>query len=152
MGKLTVTKVRSLSNPGRYGDGGTLFLNVAPGGSKSWVQRLTVDGVRRDIGLGGFPLVTLAEARDKALDNRRLARRGGDPLAAKRKKKVPTFRQAAQATFDANKARWRNGKHTRNWMQTLEKRAFPVIGDKPVDSRPTRRRAPHRIADLVEAR
>lgn len=133
MGKLTVTKVRSLSNPGRYGDGGTLFLNVAPGGSKSWVQRLTVDGMRRDIGLGGFPLVTLAEARDKALDNRRLARRGGDPLAAKRKKKVPTFRQAAQATFDANKARWRNGKHTRNWMQTLEKRAFPVIGDKPVD-------------------
>ena len=133
MGKLTATKVRSLTTPGRYGDGGTLYLNVAPGGSKSWVQRLAVDSVRHDIGLGGFPLVTLAEARDKAFENRRTARGGGDPLAAKRKKKVPTFRQAAVFTFEANKGRWKNGKHTKNWMQTLEKRAFPVIGDKPVD-------------------
>ena len=133
MGKLTATKVRSLTTPGRYGDGGTLYLNVAPGGSKSWVQRLAVDSVRHDIGLGGFPLVTLAEARDKAFENRRTARGGGDPLAAKRKKKVPTFRQAAVLTFEANKGRWKNGKHTKNWMQTLEKRAFPVIGDKPVD-------------------
>ena len=133
MGKLTVTKVRSLTSPGRYGDGGTLFLNIAPGGSKSWVQRLTIDGVRHDIGLGGFPLVTLAEARDKAFEHRRIARGGGDPLAAKRKAKVPSFRRAAALTFEANRARWRNGKHTKNWMQTLEKRAFPVIGDRPVD-------------------
>ena len=133
MGRLTVTKVRSLAEPGRHGDGGTLYLNIAPGGSKSWVQRLAIDGVRRDIGLGGFPLVPLAEARDAAFENRRLARRGGDPLAAKRKKKVPTFRVAAQHTLEANKGRWRNGKHTKNWLQTLEKRAFPVIGDLPVD-------------------
>ena len=56
MGKLTVAKVKSITNPGRYGDGGTLFLFVKPSGSKSWVQRLTIHGVRRDIGLGWIPL------------------------------------------------------------------------------------------------
>ena len=67
MSRLTVAMVRSLSKPGRYGDGpsSTLYLNVAPGGSKSWVQRLVVAGKRRDIGLGGFPLVTLAERASK---------------------------------------------------------------------------------------
>ena len=83
MGRLTVAMVRALSKPGRYGDGGTLFLNMAPRGSKSWIQRLTVNGKRRDLGLGGWPLVTLAEARDQAFENRRLARRGGDPVADK---------------------------------------------------------------------
>ena len=78
--------------PGMYGDGGTLYLKVAPGGSKSWIQRVTIDGRRRDIGLGGYPLVTLARARELAFDNRRIARSGGDPLAAKRRAKIPTFR------------------------------------------------------------
>ena len=95
MGRLTARMVRGFSKPGRYGDGGTLFLNVAPGGSKSWVQRLAINGKRHDIGLGGYPLVTLAEAREQAFENRRLARRGGDPLAAKRRSSAPTFEQAA---------------------------------------------------------
>ena len=133
MGKLTVAGVRSLSKPGLYGDGGTLYLAVAPGGSKSWIQRLTIDGKRRDIGLGGFPLVTLAEARDAAFENRRLARRGGNPLADKRKAKAPTFREAAQRTFEANRGRWRNAKSARNWIQAMEKRAFPVVGSLRVD-------------------
>ena len=96
-GKLTVAKIRAHTKPGMYGDGGTLFLRVAPGGSKSWIQRLSIDGKRRDIGLGGWPLTTLSEAREAAFENRRLARRGGDPLAAKRRAKVPTFREAADA-------------------------------------------------------
>ena len=70
MGKLTVKGIQTLTEPGRYGDGGTLFLCVAPGGSKSWVQRVTIDGKRRDIGLGGFPVVSLAIARKRAFDNR----------------------------------------------------------------------------------
>ena len=107
MGTLTVAKLKALSTPGLHGDGGTLYLHVAPRGSKSWIQRLTVNGTRRDIGLGGWPLVTLAEARDLAFENRRLARRGGDPLADKRRTKAPTFREAA-----ANRARWRNNKTT----------------------------------------
>ena len=133
MAKLTVALIRAVSRPGMYGDGGTLYLRVAPGGSKSWIQRITVNGRRHDIGLGGFPLVTLAEARDAAFENRRLARRGGDPLADKRKAKVPTFREAAVRTFEANRPRWRNAKHVASWMQMLEKRALPVIGTMRVD-------------------
>lgn len=133
MAKLTVALVRAVSRPGMYGDGGTLYLRVAPGGSKSWIQRITINGRRHDIGLGGFPLVTLAEARDAAFENRRLARRGGDPLADKRKAKVPTFREAAVRTFEANRPRWRNAKHVASWMQMLEKRALPVIGAMRVD-------------------
>lgn len=133
MGKLTVTKARSLSKPGLHGDGGTLYLAVAPRGSKSWIQRLTIDGKRHDIGLGGFPLVSLREAREKAFENRKLARGGGDPLAVKRRARVPRFREAAQKTFEANRPRWRNAKVEKNWMQQLEKHAFPVLGDMGVD-------------------
>ncbi len=133
MGRLTSAKVESLSKPGRYGDGGTLFLYVAATGSKSWIQRITIDGKRHDIGLGGFPLVSLREARDKAFENRRLARSGGNPLAAKRKARVPTFREAAEKTFEANRPRWRNAKVAKSWMQQLERHAFPILGNKPVD-------------------
>ena len=110
MGRLTDVKVRSLKEPGRYGDvpGSTLYLVVAPGGSKSWVQRLAVDGRRRDIGLGGWPLTSLREARERAFLNRKLARDGGDPLALKRRAGVPTFEQAAGRTFEANRGRWRS--------------------------------------------
>ena len=62
MGKPTVGKVRALTVPGRYGDGGTLHLVVSLRGTKSWVQRITIDGRRRDIGLGGWPVVSLAMA------------------------------------------------------------------------------------------
>ncbi len=133
MGRLTVAKARSLSKPGLHGDGGTLYLAVAPGGSKSWIQRLTIDGKRRDIGLGGFPLVSLAEARHKAFENRRLAWAGGDPRAAKRRARVPTFREAAERTFDANRPRWRNAKVEKNWLQQLERHAFPGLGNMGVD-------------------
>ena len=71
MNKFTAAEVKAIARTGLHGDGGTLYLNVAPGGSKSWIQRLTVNGRRRGIGLGGLPLVSLAEARDKAFDNRR---------------------------------------------------------------------------------
>ncbi len=133
MGRLTVAKARSLSKPGLHGDGGTLYLAVAPGGSKSWIQRLTIDGKRRDIGLGGFPLVSLAEARHKAFENRRLAWAGGDPREAKRRARVPTFREASERTFDANRPRWRNAKVAKNWLQQLERHAFPVLGNMGVD-------------------
>ena len=83
--KLTAAKVRSLTKPGRYGDGGTLHLVVAPGGSKSWVQRIAIDGRRRDIGLGGWPVVGLAKARQRAFANRVAVSDGRNPLAEKRK-------------------------------------------------------------------
>ena len=131
--KITAAEAKSMVEPGRYRAGETLFLNVAPGGSKSWVQRITIDGRRRDIGLGGYPLVSLAEAREAAFENRKLARAGGDPLAERRRRRTPTFREAARAVHEANKPRWRNDHHIVSWMQTLERHAFPVLGEMPVD-------------------
>ena len=93
MGKLTVRKMATLTTPGMYADGATLYLRVAPGGSKQWVQRLAVQGKQTDRGLGGFPLVSINQAREKAFDNRRVARAGGDPFAETRKVTVPTFRK-----------------------------------------------------------
>ena len=116
-----------------YGDGNTLFLRIAPGGSKQWVQRLTIHGKRRDIGLGGVSWVTLDEARDAAYDNRRIARRGGDPLAEKRQTRVPLFRDAARSTYESLRSRWRNDKVAVNWMQQLERHAFGRLGDLPVN-------------------
>ena len=133
MGKLTAAGIKNLSRPGLHGDGGTLYLAVAPGGSKSWIQRVTIDGRRRDVGLGGYPLVSLAEAREAAFGNRKLARAGGDPLAEKRRDAVPSFREAAHAVHEANMPRWRNAQHTVSWLQTLELHAFPILGDMPVD-------------------
>ena len=134
MDNLTIAKVKSITEPGRYGDGGTLFLLAKPSGSKSWVQRLTIHGVRRDIGLGGFPLVSLSEARVKAFENRKLARiEGGDPLAGKRKARMPTFREAAEKAHKANRARWRADKHAKNWLQSLKRYAFPSLGNIPMD-------------------
>ena len=135
--RLSAARVRALKAPGRYADGGTLYLNVAPGGSKQWVQRLTIDGKRHDIGLGGYPLVSLAEAREKAFLNRRSARAGGDPLAekraAKRRRAMPSFREAAEKTYESLLPRWRNAKVAANWMQQLERHAFQRLGDKRVD-------------------
>ena len=133
MGRLTVGMVKALKEPGRYGDGGTLYLVVAPRGSKSWVQRFTVNGKRRDHGLGGFPLVTLAEAREQAFENRRHAHRGRDPLAHKRRAMTPTFKQASGRALEANRGRWRNAKTADNWIATMAKYADPVFGDRRVD-------------------
>ena len=134
MGKLTVSKVKSLTAPGWHGDGGTLYLVIAPRGSKQWVQRLTINGKRHDLGLGGYPMVTLDEARETAFDNRRAARRGGDPLAAKRKAKMPTFAQAAEKTHRAHRARWRSAKVADNWRQRCQKYVLPHVGDMRVDT------------------
>ena len=133
MGHLTVAKVRRTTAPGRYADGGTLYLHVAPGGSKSWVQRITVRGRRRDLGLGPWPVVSLAEARMRAFENRVLVERGGDPLASKRKT-VPTFREAALRTYEANRPRWRSAKVAAVWMQRAERHAFPNLGELRVDA------------------
>ena len=133
MAKLTAAKVKGLSKPGMHGDGATLYLNIAAGGSKSWIQRIVIDGKRHDLGLGPYPVVGLAEARRRAFANRVAIAEGRDPLAEKRRTRVPTFREAAVRTFEANRPRWRNNKSVSNWMQPMEKRAFPVIGDLRVN-------------------
>ena len=130
---LSATRAKALKDPGRYADGGGLHLYISKAGRKSWVQRITVHGRRRDIGLGGFPSVSLAQARDKAADNRAVVAAGRDPLAEKRSPATPTFREAARAVHAANIPRWRNGKHGVSWMQSLERHAMPALGNTPLD-------------------
>ena len=130
---LTAAKVRAITEPGKHGDGRGLYLQVAGGGSKAWVQRITIEGRRRDIGLGGFPAVSLAKARQLADANRAAVAEGRDPIAEKRRARTPTFREAAVTVHEANLPRWRNGKHTIGWMQSLERHAFPVLGRMRVD-------------------
>ncbi len=132
-GRMSATKAKALKEPGRYNAGDTLYLVVNDKGGKSWVQRLTIHGRRCDIGLGSFRFVSLAEAREQAFDNQRMARRGGNPVAAKRKDQVPCFSEAAKRTHNMLKARWRNGKVESNWMQQLERHAMKRLGNTPVD-------------------
>ena len=104
-----------------------------PAGSKSWVERLTIHGDRHDIGLGGYPQVSLARARQLAFQNREVAWAGGDPLAEKQKTKLPTFNQAAEKTFEANRARWRSEVTAKNWERGMKKHVLPKIGELRVD-------------------
>ena len=143
MAKLTALQVKSISDPGRHGDGDGLYLNVAPSGSKSWVQRIVIAGRRRDIGLGPFPTVSLAQARGMAASNRAAVADGRNPLAEKREAKaaaqqgapsVPTFAQAALQVIELRRPTWSNPKHAAQWTATLRTYAFPVLGDMAVDS------------------
>ena len=134
MGAMTAAKVKALREPGKYRADQTLYLRVRPSGRKSWVQRLTVHGKRRDIGLGPFDLVSLAEARIKAWENRRAVFEGRDPLAERRQAKAPTFREAAARTLEGLRSQWRNEKHAAQWGTTLETYAYPTLGDRRVDS------------------
>ena len=135
MRNLTVARIKTLSEPGRYVDGDGLMLRVAPGGSKQWILRARVDGERRDMGLGSLKVLTLAEARTKASELRREIARGVDPIAEKKTvvDPVPTFRKAAARVHAYHKAAWKNGKHQAQWISTLENYAFPLLGDSPVD-------------------
>jgi integrase len=132
---LTAMQVRNLKQPGRHADGNGLYLVVDPSGAKRWLLRTVVQGKRRDIGLGGLSLISLSEAREKALTYRKLAREGGDPLAEKRKTRVqtPTFAEAAETVFEIRKPTWRNEKHANQWITTLRTYANPHIGTLKVD-------------------
>ena len=118
MGKLTALSVKALSKPGGDGDG--LYLNVAASGTKSWVQRIVINGKRRDIGLGPYPTVSLAKARSLAAENRSAVAEGRDPLAERKAAKeaarnpvpaVPTFAEAAACVIELRRPTWSNPKH-----------------------------------------
>ena len=129
---LSAAFIRS-APPGRHADGNGLFLYVKPEGTRSWIQRLVIRGRRREMGLGSIALVSLAEARELALANRKLARSGGDPLADKRRAAgVPTFAEAARRVVEQKRGGWRGRWHAQNWLRSLERYAFPRIGNRPV--------------------
>ena len=127
--ELSAAFVRKVTRAGRYCDGQGLYLEVQPSGSRSWIQRIAILGRRREIGLGGFPLVSLQEARQAAFANRKLARSGGDPLAARRHARdVPTFADAAERVWNDKRPGWRNPRHARDWKASIERYVLPRIG------------------------
>lgn len=131
---LNPKKIAALKEPGRYADGGGLYLVVTPNGTRQWILRTVVKGRRRDMGLGSAQLVSLADARDLALKYRRIARNGGDPILERRKAdmQVPTFSEAAKQVHKERLPTWKNAKHAAQWLSTLEEYAYPVLGDLPV--------------------
>ena len=134
MSKLTVLGVKKAS-AGRHGDGNGLYLVVADTGSRKWVLRIQANGNRHDIGLGSATKVGLSEAREAADDMRRAIRRGDDPVAARRKAKdgMPTFREAAVMVHKEHLPSWKNAKHAKQWLSTLETYVFPRLGNLPVN-------------------
>ncbi len=124
---LSARKVET-AGPGRHGDGRGLFLYVKPSGARSWVLRYQVQGRRRDLGLGAFPDVSLAMARDRAAEARRLIAEGEDPITKKQQAKPKTFREAALELIESKRPGWKNAKHAAQWTSTLEAYVFPKIG------------------------
>ena len=119
--------------PGRHCDGNGLYLYVQPTGTRSWIQRLAIRGRNRELGLGSVALISLAEAREQALANRKLARSGGDPLAEKRRTQgVPSFAESAVRVMEQKRAGWRSPGHSREWISSLRRYAFPRIGEMAV--------------------
>ena len=133
MKRITNAEAKSITKPGLHRADDTLYLCVKPSGRRSWLQRVVISGRRHTLGLGPYPVVTLAEARDLALDNRRLIRKGGNPLTERRRTQMPTFRVATERTHKQFKPSWKNKQHATSWMQVVQKHAFPILADIPVD-------------------
>ena len=134
MGRLTEATIKSIQKAGRYRDGDCLFLNVTAAGTRSWVVRLKIrHGPRRDLGIGPYPLLGLKEARLRAWELRKQVFHGLDPLSERKKSALPTFQHVARQYYEANKPRWKPGRHTERWLQVVEKYAFPAFGHTPVD-------------------
>ena len=130
---LTVAKIQSLTRPGRYGDERTLYLVVEPGGSKHWTQRVVINGRRRDIGLGGWPVVPAAKARAQAFAHRQAIADGVDPTAERRRARVPTFAVAVGKAYDTLRPGWTSDKSAEAWRSQLERVAVPKLGRMTVD-------------------
>ena len=120
--------------PGRHADGLGLYLVVRLSGSRAWVQRVVVDRRRRDKGLGGFPTVTVEQAREQVLENRRLIRQGVDPFARRlEQKSVPTIRELVPIVIAKRKKSWRGSRTEASWLRSFKDYVFPLLGDIPVN-------------------
>lgn len=137
--ELAPIEVQRLTKPGLHAVGGVsgLYMQVLPSGARTWVLRAVVADKRRDMGLGGFPDVTLAMAREKAREAREKIAKGVDPIAeraatrsmlAASQNAALTFEASARQFIGAKSAEWKNAKHAQQWGNTLEAYAYPVIG------------------------
>ncbi len=143
--RLNVLQVAKLNSPGRYADGGGLYLRVAEyetkagrAHSKNWLFRYERGGRERQMGLGSINTLSLAEARAKARECRQALLDGGEPIEARRARKrealaaaakVMSFRECAEAYIAEHRDSWKNPKHAEQWPSTLQTYVYPVIGD-----------------------
>jgi len=147
MKPLTVNKVESMTEPGYYADGGNLYLQISPTGTKSWVFRFMLNKIRREMGLGPLHTVSLADARTKATANRNLVLDGIDPIAARdeaRKENrlrvaldaahTKTFAECATEYININRSGWKNAKHATQWERTIAIYCNETMGDIPVQN------------------
>lgn len=141
--RLTALGVARLKKPGMYPDGAGLYLQISKVGSKSWVYRFMLHGRAREMGLGAFATVGLADARQKATDAAKLVKGGIDPIEARKAQKAEaaleaakaiSFKSAAEKYIAAHEAGWKNEKHKAQWSATLETYAYPVFGSLPVQA------------------
>lgn len=139
--KLSPAKVAKTTKPGRYGDGGGLWLQVSQYHTKAWIFRFMIAGKARQMGLGSIDTFTLKEARERARGARQLVADGIDPINQRRDQlatsnaedaKRVTFTEASERYIKAKRAEWKNVKHADQWRNTLATYANPVIGDLPV--------------------
>jgi integrase len=143
IGKLTALAITQAKRRGYYGDGGGLFLQMSASGAKSWVFRFKESGRLREMGLGPAHTVSLAEARQKALECRKARLDGLDPIEARRGKRIQaklnaakamTFAACAESYIASHRAGWRNPKHAAQWPATLGTYVYPVFGLLPVQT------------------
>ena len=141
--RLTEAKIRALTKTGLHHDGAGLYLQIRPGGARSWIYRYRLNSRTRDMGLGALADVSLVGARGKASEARALVDDGIDPIehnraqavipAAPKRLSTPTFEEVAEAYMTDRLKRLRSGVHRDQWQQTLRSYAYPIIGLMPVD-------------------
>jgi integrase len=141
--EFSAIEVKRAMRPGLHAVGGVpgLCLQIAPSGAKSWILRVLVNGRRREIGVGGYPDVMLAEARERARAIRMQIRDGVDPVADRRARRAAqrakvnavTFEQAAREWHQSKQSEYRNPKHAAQVLRTIKAYAVPVIGTMPVE-------------------
>lgn len=139
--RLKPVSVPRIKSPGYHADGNGLYLQVSPSGSKSWVYRFMVAGRAREMGLGSLLNISLAEARERATEARKLAKAGIDPIEGAKAAESArilaaatsrTFKDCAEQYIKAHRAGWKSEKHAAQWSATLETYAYPIIGNLPV--------------------
>ena len=147
---MTATEIRNISIEGEkakkaglyfVGEVPGLAIQLLPTGAKTWVLRVQVGDKRRNMGLGGFPAISLADARAAARQARAKIREGIDPIEERRLAQLAlraaprgatTFRKAAETYIEGQAPGWRSAKHEKQWSSSLAHYAYPVIGDLPV--------------------
>lgn len=141
LNKLSARKIASEMSKGRYADGGGLYLQVGRAGTKSWLFRYMLGRKARQMGLGPVHTISLKDAREAALECRKLLLKGIDPIDERKTERqlqrlntisLITFKECAEQYIQSHKVSWKNPKHAAQWASTLETYAYPIFGDLSV--------------------